>query len=693
MFDLYSIPHGNKPSPELTYIEKMTEEFKKDVDEKRKYINEIIDNGNSESADLVFVFSEKFPQMSQSELREYIYHADSIHRRYDLARLFVLYEVGASRDLMTQAVKNENKYVPIYILLENGFKENEINDLFITHDYSSHETNIDELYQDIDALLQKKEMLQKKNTYNMPVSESLVSTRAVNAPNLPLSENKVFSRHNRSIADSQKGWFSNKKDKISIEEKNNRIALIAGGYGISKKLARLVYNNKIVSHKSIDILKKLAVSGVEYENLKKIVRREFDSSMNPDCKAITDFYLEQYNYKVSLEGSQLSNILTGSLIEDFNCVISGQSSKLHNKIIETIKLNVNKVNFSAAESMILINSGVSKKLLKSVGDGEITTRDAYLINVFELIENEREIICDNLNNTALSSEGIFVYANGVRQGGNAQPEINNELAPGVQETLSGKAESEGGISEDNIGINILGNRLALDIEKSQIDEGIGKSFILYFNLSKETNDVIFDEMYIEGLFQNDRLKDHKKIISSLSPDQNYGLIEISNLVILSENNAYEDLLTAVSHGKVLFQHAYTALKYGVNNENIVETCAKRKNNEITAQQFIDSGTVMTSQKIGGQENKTASEYFVYIMEQIAKTADEAEAKRKSMADNINTKAMSSPRMDISSEGNLSPLTSLMSSSLGKNEMSSSSYSPTNSNALAYLGSMLSVSYL
>ncbi|UXD23709.1 hypothetical protein FORC065_0813 [Yersinia enterocolitica] len=82
--------------------------------------------------------------------------------------------------------------------------------------------------------------------------------------------------------------------------------------------------------------------------------------MNPDCKAITDFYLEQYNYKVSLEGSQLSNILTGSLIEDFNCVISGQSSKLHNKIIETIKLNVNKVNFSAAESMILINSGVSK---------------------------------------------------------------------------------------------------------------------------------------------------------------------------------------------------------------------------------------------------------------------------------------------------------------------------------------------
>ncbi|UXD23708.1 hypothetical protein FORC065_0812 [Yersinia enterocolitica] len=91
----------------------------------------------------------------------------------------------------------------------------------------------------------------------------------MNAPNLPLSENKVFSRHNRSIADSQKGWFSNKKDKISIEEKNNRIALIAGGYGISKKLARLVYNNKIVSHKSIDILKKLAVSGVEYENLKK----------------------------------------------------------------------------------------------------------------------------------------------------------------------------------------------------------------------------------------------------------------------------------------------------------------------------------------------------------------------------------------------------------------------------------------
>ncbi|HGE9144165.1 TPA: hypothetical protein ACGBPZ_001837 [Yersinia enterocolitica] len=189
----------------------MTEEFNKTVDEKRKYINEIIDNGDSESTDLVFLFAKEFENISQYELREYIYHSNSIHESYELARLLILNKAGASKDLITQAVKNENKYVPIYILLKNGFKENKINDLFITHDYSAHETNIKNLYQDIDTLLQKKEILQKKNTNNMPVSESLVSTRAVSALNLPLSKNKEFSRHDRAIADSQKGEFSNKK--------------------------------------------------------------------------------------------------------------------------------------------------------------------------------------------------------------------------------------------------------------------------------------------------------------------------------------------------------------------------------------------------------------------------------------------------------------------------------------------------
>ncbi|EOI7431637.1 hypothetical protein OZ824_004417, partial [Yersinia enterocolitica] len=157
-------------------------------------------------------------------------------------------------------------------------------------------------------------------------------------------------------------------------------------------------------------------------------------------------------------------------------------------ISEVFSLKNNEVDFNMVELITLKKSGVSNELLDSVFKGEITASDAYLIHVFKLSENET--ICNKLNNNELSSEGIFAYANGVRQGGNAQPEINNELAPGVQNTLSGKAESEGGISEANIGINMLENKSASDIEQSQIDEGLSKAFVLYLNLSKKTNDVI-----------------------------------------------------------------------------------------------------------------------------------------------------------------------------------------------------------
>lgn len=419
------------------------------------------------------------------------------------------------------------------------------------------------------------------------------------------------------------------------------------------------------------------------------MRREFDSFMNPYSNAITDFYLEQYNYNVRIEETEMHNKLKDYLIIDYNSIFIDQPEVLHKKISEVFSLKNNEVDFNMVELITLKKSGVSNELLDSVFKGEITASDAYLIHVFKLSENET--ICNKLNNNELSSEGIFAYANGVRQGGNAQPEINNELAPGVQNTLSGKAESEGGISEANIGINMLENKSASDIEQSQIDEGLSKAFVLYLNLSKKTNDVIFDKINYQSLFQNERLKTHGKIINFLSPDQKYELIDISNLVILSENKSSDDLLKKVANRDVLFQQAYVETQRCIIDTNIVEQRIKRENGGITAQQLIDSGTVMASQKIGGQENKTASEYFVYIMEQVAKTADEAEVNRKSVADDINVNIMSSPKVDISSEESLFPLTSQMSSVLENSEMLCSYYLPTNSNPWASLGDMLAVS--
>lgn len=319
-----------------------------------------------------------------------------------------------------------------------------------------------------------------------------------------------------------------------------------------------------------------------------------------------------------------------------------------------------------------------------------------------------------LNENKPSSERVFTYARGVRQDGNTQPEINNELTLGIKYTLNGMAEidslyteseskgiiesvnnseSEMRMSKNNVGINISENSSTLDRQKSQIDEGMSKSFILYLNLSKKTNDVIFDKMNIEGLFQNVRLKDHKKIINFLSPDHNYGLIEIANLVILSENKASDDLLKAVTNGEVLFQQAYAEIQRGVIDTNIVEKRIKREDGEDSEQQFIDGVMVIAKSK-RCQENFIFDECHDMFKNEIVKLVDkainEAEGKYKPVANNINSTVMSSAKSDISSEGNFASLTDLMSSILENSEMLCSYNSPTNSSAWASLGNMLAV---
>ncbi|HHL2558332.1 TPA: hypothetical protein ACQ31I_000164 [Yersinia enterocolitica] len=319
------------------------------------------------------------------------------------------------------------------------------------------------------------------------------------------------------------------------------------------------------------------------------------------------------------------------------------------------------------------------------------------------------------NENKPSSERIFAYARGVSQDGNTQPEINNELASGIKYTFSTKtetdylytdseskriiesvnnSESEREISKDNVGINISGNSSTLDRQQSQVDDGMSKSFILYLNLSKKTNDVIFDKMNIEGLFQNDRLKDHKKIISFLSPDHNYGLIEIANLVILTENKASDDLLKKVANRDMLFQQAYVETQNSVIDANIVERRIKREDGEDSEQQFIDGVMVIAKSK-RCQENFIFDECHDMFKNEIVKLVDkainEAEGKYKPVAHNIDSTVMLSTKSDISSEGNFTSLTSLMSSVLENSEMLCSYNSPTNSSAWASLGNMLAVS--
>ncbi|MFM1348721.1 hypothetical protein WFP14_19450 [Yersinia proxima] len=717
MRDLSSILSGNTSSLSYNNFENKISEFNNAVKIRGDYIYSVMERDFSGKSSLSDLFHHLFTKLSKSDFDNYLNKADGSSPRYNLARLLVLQDSGVSNELMSQAVENENKYELIYFLIKNEVNENEINELFRRHD-SPHEINISKLRQDLDFLLQEKEILQnikKQYTNNSSLTETSFSKREVGTINLPLSDEKVISHLNKGIINSKKIEISNKNAMVDIIEKNRKITRTVDDYGISKKLARLAYNKKIVFHKSIVILKKMMTSGVRYEILKRIVRGSFDSSMFHYSKSITDFYLEQYNYNISIEGNKVNDRLTGSLIIDLNHVLSGGSSELRNNIIEIINLKKGEAAFSTVELVTLVNSGVCNKLLYSVAKGEITASDAYLIHVFKVSKNEIKRLCNKIRDKELSSEDIFAYAKGVRQDGNIQPDINNELVSGVQDTLSGKvktdslyteseskgiiepvnnSESERRIARVNVDINISESSSTLDRQKSQIDEGMSKSFILYLNLSKETNDVIFDKMNIEGLFQNVRLKDHKKIISFLSPEHNYGLIEISNLVILTENKASDDLLKRVANREVLFQQAYAETQRGVIDTNIVEKRIKREDGEDSEQQFIDGVMVIAKYK-KCQENFIFDECHDVFKNEMVKLVDkainEAEGKYKPVTNNINSTVISSQKSDISSEGNFASLTDLMSSILENSEMLCSYNSPTNSSAWASLGNMLAVS--
>ncbi|EMF9307549.1 hypothetical protein WFL11_10600 [Yersinia enterocolitica] len=690
MRDLSSILSENTSSLSYDNFENKRSEFKNAVKIKGDYIYSVMERDFSGKTSLSDFFSHLLPKLNKSDFYNYLNKADGSSPRYNLARLLVLQDSGVSKELMSQAVENENKYELIYFLIKNEVNENEINDLFLGHD-SPHDIDEKKLYRDAHTLLQEKAILQnlkEQSTNNTSLTETSLSKRDASGLNPPFSEDTVSSPPN------QKKENSNKKTKIDIIEKNRKIARAVEDYGVSEKLARFAYNNKIVFHKSIVVLNKLIANGIGDDNLKKVVRRKFDLSMLNHAPSITNFFLEQYNYNISIEGSKANNTLTGSLIIDSNDFLSGKPRELRKKIIEFISLKKDDVGFSAVELITLVNGGVSDELLYSVAKGEVTASDAYLIHVFKVRRNEIKTICNKLRNKELSSEGIFTYARGVRQDGNAQPDINNKLASSVQDTLSGDVESERGISRINVGINISENSSTLDRQKSQIDEGISKSFILYLNLSKETNDVIFDKMNIEGLFQNVRLKDHKKMISFLSPEHNYGLMEISNLVVLAENKASDDLLKKVSNRDILFQQAYVETQNSVIDANIVERRIKREDGEDSEQQFIDGVMVIAKSK-RCQENFIFDECHDMFKNKMVKLVDkainEAEWKYKPAANNINSTVISSQKSNISSEGNFSPLSYLMSSILENSEMLCSYNSPTSSNAWASLGDMLAVS--
>jgi hypothetical protein len=264
MSDSYPTPCEEESSLGLNNFQKDIDKFNDAIDVKVKYIHEGIIRDLSGKKSLSDLFFHLLPTLSKSDFDHYLYNADGAHPNYNLARLLVLQDVGASQLLMSQAAENECKYQDVYVLLVNGLKEEEINRLFQQHD-SPHEINRDKLYKDLHTLLREKDIIQnlnKQDVNNTPLTKNSFSKRETKAPDTPSAEKSASLLDNNKISDGQEMEISNKKTKIDIIDKNKEIAQNVESYDISRKLARLAYNNKIDRHNSISILSKLESENV-----------------------------------------------------------------------------------------------------------------------------------------------------------------------------------------------------------------------------------------------------------------------------------------------------------------------------------------------------------------------------------------------------------------------------------------------
>ncbi|HDL8380623.1 TPA: hypothetical protein PXR26_004061, partial [Yersinia enterocolitica] len=160
-------------------FENKRSEFNNAVKIKGDYIYSVMERDFSGKSSLSDLFHHLLPKLSKSDFDNYLNKADGSSRRYNLARMLVLQDSGVSKGLIFQSVENESKYSLVYSLINIGFNENEINDLFLKHD-SPHEIDVKKLSRDADTLLREKAILQnlkEQSTNNTSLTETSFSKR------------------------------------------------------------------------------------------------------------------------------------------------------------------------------------------------------------------------------------------------------------------------------------------------------------------------------------------------------------------------------------------------------------------------------------------------------------------------------------------------------------------------------------
>ncbi len=208
--------------------------------------------------------------------------------------------------------------------------------------------------------------------------------------------------------------------------------------------------------------------------------------------------------------------------------------------------------YNLARIMVLVDSNADQELLHLVSKNE-----SACVYTFIALKNN----FDQSDIKSLMGEHIDYEI------------IKEKFPDNITQKMKENNEDENALIVENAQEN-LGNS-ARDIEKQKLEAQI--------------KDIQIKKDACEAYFGKGLSESQRNVLDSLSPNVSYSQRDVAELIALAENGASRELLTSVADRTVLYEQAYIALQYKIDDNNIVDMCIQREKNEISAREFMLSG--------------------------------------------------------------------------------------------------------
>lgn len=403
------------------YIKKSMGEFNRLVEEKHNYFYDVIKFYDGNIQRLSAAFSNE--QSKYYDILLFSYKGNNEVSIQNLTKLMVLQDKGASRDLLYLAAKSEECYEYISFALDNNLEGNEIK--ILIDKLSKGEISELEFYQNI---VQEREGDSKSSR----ISKRDVEDLPVTTNTLPKTEVHESNTHPLSPE--------------IIKEKVNKIKQ---EHGVSNKLARLIYNNKVTDEFSIALLKKMEADKISYDVLKKIIRGNRDASMHAYSKDMSDFHSAEFDAYSRVEHSHLFGKKEKITIDDLSDILSTTLEREHEEIISNLSSIDGDAFKRTVDILTLAKKRVSYGLLDLVFEGQLNAKDAYLLHIYKANKKDVLDISNRINNGELLSEDIYTFLMEKQEQENI--ELINTEEPLLQEAIATPQEEVSMLTEQLAG--------------------------------------------------------------------------------------------------------------------------------------------------------------------------------------------------------------------------------------------------